>query len=68
MLSAKTFWARKVLGEARVLEAKMRVPFEASARKAMFCEEVESQYEACSLIVWVVGGEKSVEESCAREA
>jgi hypothetical protein len=68
VFSAKTFCARKVDGEARVLETKRRVPFEASARKVMFCEGVESQYEACSLIVCVVGGEKSVEESWAREA
>jgi hypothetical protein len=54
-------------GEAIVLSTNMRVPFDASARKVMFCEGVASQYVACSLIAFVLGGEKSSEESCARD-
>lgn len=48
---------------ASVLDTKIRVPFEASARKVMFVAGVESQYVACSLTMFVVGGENMVFES-----
>ena len=55
---------RKSVGEeVRVLEMKMRMEVEVSARKVMFCAGVLSQYEACSLTFVVEGGEKSVDES-----
>ena len=41
----------------------MRVELEVVARNEMLVEGVLSQYVDCSLMVWVVGGEKRVEES-----